>query len=426
MNKILKNKSGNLILELRQETASAWLTIKRSGRLIDEQEILDLLDEAGIKTGFDEALEYIRLHSLEKEYDIPFPIALSHIQEGSTQIKLNYHFDKSLSEEKLKQLDLYQLSELSYAEAGNIIAEYSDNIFEREGSIYDIFGELIIPPEVDEAEAKALAGTNVSYEAREYTALKSGYPYIDSKGRICILDSYICQVQDLPSLQAIRSPLALTLVGDLTGYNIAVANRLIIQGSLIDCSVFCEKDLVVEGDIRACHHAGIQVLGSLSVKNVDTSKLLVRQDIEYSGSIQDSELYVDGDICGIGPESAIMGGITQSSGNIDVAIAGGKDQTEIEIAISPFYRALLMQMTKEMVRLRQEDDEDAINSLQARIRRTEAELDSQLNLFLKRSAEEKRSITIREQVNANTVFRILKQFYHIKNPQKGIKLIEKE
>ncbi|MFA7543115.1 MAG: FapA family protein [Candidatus Cloacimonadaceae bacterium] len=426
MNKILKNKSGNLILELRQESASAWLTIKRSGRLIDEQEILDLLDEAGIKTGFDEALEYIRRHSLEKEYDIPFPIALSHIQEGTAQIKLNYHFDKSLTEEKLKRLDLYELSQLSYTEAGSIIAQYSDNIFEREGSIYDIFGELIIPPEVDEDEAFALAGNNVSYLAREYAAEKSGYPYIDNKGRICILDSYICQVQDLPSLGAIRSPLALTLVGDLKGYNIAVANRLIVQGSLMDCSVFCEKDLVVEGEIIDCKHAGIQVLGSLQLRSASGSRLLVRQNLEFSGNIQDSELYIDGDIRGTTGESAILGGITQASGNIDIAIAGGKDQTELEIAISPFYRALLMQMTKEMVRLRQEDDEDAINSLQERIKRTEAELDSQLNLFLKRSPEEKRSITIREQVQANTVFRILKQFYHIKNPQKGISLLEKE
>ncbi|MCB5277656.1 MAG: hypothetical protein LHW62_08185, partial [Candidatus Cloacimonetes bacterium] len=68
MNKILTGKSGNVILELRQDSSSAWLTIKRSGRLVDEKEILDLIDEAGIRSGFEEALQLIRERGIEKEY----------------------------------------------------------------------------------------------------------------------------------------------------------------------------------------------------------------------------------------------------------------------------------------------------------------------------------------------------------------------
>jgi hypothetical protein len=37
MNKILVGKSGNVSLELRQDSSSAWLTIKRSGKLVDEK-----------------------------------------------------------------------------------------------------------------------------------------------------------------------------------------------------------------------------------------------------------------------------------------------------------------------------------------------------------------------------------------------------
>jgi hypothetical protein len=72
--KTYTNKEGNLILEIRDEPLSAWLTIKKTGKLIDEYAIIALLEEAGIKSGFEEAVEYAQIHSLEKEFDIPFPL----------------------------------------------------------------------------------------------------------------------------------------------------------------------------------------------------------------------------------------------------------------------------------------------------------------------------------------------------------------
>ncbi|MDD2596958.1 MAG: hypothetical protein PHO35_06490, partial [Candidatus Cloacimonetes bacterium] len=99
---------------------------------------------------------------------------------------------------------------------------------------------------------------------------------------------------------------------------------------------------------------------------------------------------------------------------------------EIEIAISPFYRAMLMQMTKELVRLRDEGEDLAIAKLQERINRCEAELDKQLNAFLIRDPDDKKRVLVSTQVYPKTVFRILKHVYPIKNAQRGIELIEKE
>ncbi|MDZ4182139.1 MAG: hypothetical protein U1B83_04615, partial [Candidatus Cloacimonadaceae bacterium] len=88
MTEIISNKHGNLILEIKEDRMSAWLTIKPSGRLIDEREIIEMIDNAGIKTGFDEALKYSRVNGLEKEYDTPFPIAVCTAVKGDST--LNY------------------------------------------------------------------------------------------------------------------------------------------------------------------------------------------------------------------------------------------------------------------------------------------------------------------------------------------------
>ena len=115
MNKILTNLAGTLRLELRDDRLSAWLTIRSHGRLIDEQYILDLIEEAGIKTGFEEADRYMRKHGLEKDFDIPFPIAMCDRVKGES--KLNYFFDLNIAKNftgRVRPEELARLTSVSY------------------------------------------------------------------------------------------------------------------------------------------------------------------------------------------------------------------------------------------------------------------------------------------------------------------------
>lgn len=427
MNKILYSPSGNVMLELRQESSSAWLTIKRSGRLVDEKEILDLIDEAGIKSGFEEALQLIRERGIEKEYDRAFPIAICN-KSDSSEAGLHYHFDAEAITADLCDLSMADLNKVSYVKEGDVIASYSDNIFERDGSIYDIFGQLITAPVVDEAEAQSLLGEHVRYEAHEFIADTMGYPYVDREGRMCILTELKVKAEDIPQGTFIRSPLSLYIEGNLDNANIAGARNISISGSLKDCGLYCEEDLVVEGTIESCTNPGIRVLGSLKTRKIDHSRVYVKHNIEFEESIEHSNVASDGDILGTQEDSAIVGGLTQAGGNIEIGRAGSVlgDDTEIEIAISPFYRALLMQMTKEAVRLRDDGDEAALDELHERIRRCEEELDKELNSFLKRPSDSKKTLRVKADVQAKTLFRVLKHSYQIKSRQMGITLIEKE
>ncbi len=430
MSKIFVSKCGNLSLELRKETASAWLTIKRSGKLINERDILALIDEAGIKSGFDEALEYIREHGIEKDFDKPFPIAICNISaedEEEKEAKLNYNFDHQLIRD-IGSVSFRELADAGYFDEGEVIAFYSDNIFERDGSIYDIFGELITPPVVDDEAARELAGRNVRYEAREFIAERMGYPYLDEDGRINILDSLTISAADVPTEEQIRCPLFLKIEGDLKGVNLACGQELIIEGNVDDCNIYCERDLDVRGNIINCSNPGIQVMGVLKVRNISRSKIFVRQSLFFQDEIAHSVIASDGDVVGSAEDSQVYGGLCQAAGNITMGRAGSQsgDETEIEIAISPFYRALLMQLTKESVRLRESGDQEALSELSRRIKRCETELDNQLNAFLRRDMDEQKAITVFGDVYPKTLFRVLKHSYQIKTRQQGIYLLEQE
>lgn len=427
MNKILVGKSGNVSLELRQDSSSAWLTIKRSGKLVDEKEILDLIEEAGIKSGFEEALQMIRERGIEKEYDKPFPIAICKRGE-SKQATLQYNFDPELLPSDPANITLDLLTRAHYFAQGDVIASYSDNIFERDGSIYDIFGDLITPPIVNDEEAIAKVGDLVRYETRDFIAEETGYPYLDEQGRICILTQLEVDATTVPEGMILRSPLSLSIKGNVKGVTIAGAISLRIIGDLTDSSVFCESDMEINGKIISCVNPGIQILGSLLVGGISHSRVYVKDSITFRGLVEHSTLACDGDILGEDPDSVILGGLCQAGGSIQLANVGspGGEETEVEIAISPFYRALLMQMTKESVRLRDEGDEAALDELHERIRRCETELDQQLNSFLKRPVDIKKSVRVSGEVYPRTLFRVLKHAYQIKSRQTGISLIEKE
>ncbi|MDI3504048.1 MAG: uncharacterized protein PWP64_984 [Candidatus Cloacimonadota bacterium] len=428
MNKTLISKSGNVLLELRQDSASAWLTIKRSGQLVDEKEILDLIAEAGIKSGFEEAQQLIRERGIEKDFDTPFPIAVCQKETGNKEATLKYNFDPEAINQDLSQIDLGQLKNAIYVNSGDIVASYTDNLFERDGSIYDLFGALIDPPQVDEAAAQKLAGVNVRYEARDFIAEKTGYPYLDEAGRLCILDYLSLASDQIPTDETIRSPLTLDITGDLCKVRLICLKSLQLHGNIRDSSIYCEEDLTLSGAITACTNPGIQVLGKLKVSSIINSRICVKEGIEFDTEILNSIVACDGDILGQGEISRISGGLVQAAGNIEIAIAGSHPgvETEIEIAISPFYRSVLMQMTKEAVRLRSAGEESALDELQKQISRCESELDQQLSLFLKRPDGQKKSITVRDEVYPKTLFRVLKHSYQIKSRQTGICLVEKE
>jgi uncharacterized protein (DUF342 family) len=430
MNKTITNKAANLILELRQDTMSAWLTVKRTGKLTDEADVLALIEEAGIKTGFDEALRYIRENSLDKEYDVPFPIAICNVQ--GSECTLRYHFNPDLHLDLASGISFTDLERISYVQSGAVVADYSANLFEQGGSIYDIFGELIRSGSIDEEQAKGLAGTNVSFDIanREFIANKTGYPYLDELGRICVLDTLVINGEDIPADAQIRTPLDIVVQGGLACVNLVCGGNLTIRGDLHSSGVYVTQDLHVEGEIVACGAGGVKVFGNLSCKGMRDSVVLCRKQLNFSGSIENCSLACDGDILGSADNSEIKGGSTQAGGSISIADAGSSDgfPTELEIAISPFYRALLMQMTRDLIHLKDDSEAnaEAIAELQIKLKEGEGELDEQLNAFLRRPAEDRKRVIVHRSVTPPVSIRVLKHSYEIKSRQPGLEILEKE
>lgn len=424
MSDIYTNPAGNLILEVKDDKLSAWLTIRKTGKLTDEKEILDLLDMSGIKAGFEEAMRYNREHSIEKDFEETFPIAMCEIIQED--MPLSHHFNTEQARKMVQDVVPDDLGELLYVPAGMIIAEYSSNIFNRRGSIFNVFGEMV-QTQTDDIEARqALAGADIAYDQHlgKYTALRGGYVAMDDSGKMSIIDTLVIQGDVDKYSGEIATPANLIIEGSVTGCKFAIRGNLLIRGNIVDSTVFCEGNLTIEGNIRSCQLPGIQVLGDINCQGVIQSYVLCRGKMCSEHTLEDSFVVGEKGVEG----SRMLGGTIQTSGNILLDSIGEPDGPEasIEVTISPFYKALLMQLAKDMVHARQTDDPDKVAEVQDRSKQCEQELDKQLNEFLHRPDGVRCKVSVNGEVYPLLYLRVLKHDYTFKTRQSSLEIIERD
>ena len=195
-------------------------------------------------------------------------------------------------------------------------------------------------------------------------------------------------------------------------------------------TINCVKDLFITGDIISSNKKGIIVWGNLECRSIHNSCVLCRNDIHFTDNIENSTVVCDGEITGDWNNSAICGGLTQAGVAITVFQAGSYDQskTEIEIALSPFYRNMLLLLTRELIYLKEDKELNAtaIAELENRIEIYERALDEKLNQILKSEKQKLKKISVHDVSRPPIVFRILKHSYEVTKPEKGLEFEEKD
>jgi uncharacterized protein (DUF342 family) len=425
MNNTFTNKQGNLILEISEDKLSAWLIIKKTGRLINEQEILELIDAAGIKYGFDGALRYTRKHNLVREFDLKFPIAMC--KATSIHQTINHYFDVEEAKDFSAKIDPLRISRLSCLEAGTVLADFNDNIFEREGSIYNVLGEMIsFDPKQMEGD-KSLAGENVIFDPEKgrFTSTKAGYVSIDDDGRMHIIDELYVS-GNLSGVHDLRLPVNLSVDGNVEDSSLWIGGNLLVTGHINQSQIYCGGDLQVKLDIQNCRKPGIEVLGSVESSLIKGSRLLCKGELSCGG-IDKSEIVGEKGVSVYG-NGGISNSNVQSISRIQAGFVGQQGEanfTQLEITISPFHKTLLMQLTKDLVHAKQEGSVQQAEEIALKIGKIEVELDKELERFLTDEERAPARIAISGEILPELKVRILKHSYDIQQAQSGLYIEEK-
>lgn len=427
MENIIYSPSGSISIRINEDKMSAWMYIHKTGNIIDELEILSLIQDAGIRNGFDEALEWMAENGYNKDFEKPFPVAICKASINKEQIKL--HFDSEKAYNPDKEWNFKDISSWSCVEPGKTLADIPLSDFMDTSNSLNIYGE----PASDVANMLTLnsyIGTNVSLDidGKRIISEIRGYPYLDTEGRICVADR-ITYVGDIKFISVpVTLGASLIVEGSINKTHLSMTRDLTIKGNIINSEINTEGNLVVEGDILECQGTGIVVTQDIRVKGISDSLVLCMGNIYFENVISGSRIIAEKQIAGDPDKSQIFASQVMAYKNVDVADIGSPEgaDTEIEITVSPFLKERLMQMTKVMDKLKLSPvlNKDKIDTFSKKLKIVEEDLSREMTRFLNTKVEQPRFVKARNQLYKKSYIRVFKNSYAIKQNQANAEFTE--
>ena len=388
-NKIFTDDKKNIILEISEDSLSAYLTIKERGKFISENEILDILKKAGIKRGFNRAREFLNLNLIKKEFDKPFLIAL---RADIKNMEMSYLFDTGRSYDPDNFISVFELSDLEAVTKDGALAQMNFSDSESTETLYDIFGNEIDLKEVQTHSINNFLGKNVyfSLEKNLILAEMSGYPYVDSQKKINVESDF-------------------ELNESLSKVSLDIKGNLVINGNVNQSKIHVDGNLKVNGNIKNCLKEGLFVNGDVEFESAENSKIACKGKMIFNKNASFCVLSSEEEIIG-GEDSSLMGGLTQSGKSIEITNIGSPFSvpTEVEITIAPYLKERMIYSTGIIKDLKKNHkaDTDKISEISENINNFEKEIEDKMDLYLHGGVEEY-YIKARKKVFADTRIRIL-------------------
>jgi len=427
MNSMLTSKSGSASLQISDDKMTAWLILHKTGRLIDEAEILGLMDEAGIRFGFEEALQELVYNGFEKEYEIPIPIAVCKPSGG--QYNLTLHFEPENTYRPGQAWTWEELAQWKYVPADYVLAETSVNLFTEGGSIYNVLGELA-DKQLDRIDLNRFAGNGVtlSPEDNSLIAQTAGYPYRGANDVIHIMDRFIYEGNLEYHDTSVSLGCSIAIKGSVRHTCLRVLGNLEVEGDIQNAEVYVDGNLAVGGNIISCRESGVVCNQDVTVKGIRNSVVLCKGILNFSTEIANSRIVAEQAVTGDSDHGIIKASQAQTSGWMDIASAGDPENqsVELEITISPFIKELLTQKTILLVKLKENPAEHAFQITEAgkELEKLEQQLSDDLNSFLTAPGSARHYIKLQRDVYPGVYIRVLKQSYKIRSYQEYAEFTE--
>jgi uncharacterized protein (DUF342 family) len=403
---------GDLILEIAADGMSATLTVRNTGRLINESDLIELLQESGIQHGWEQAREALTAQGLAKTFDSPFPIAIGEpYSEPRVEFSLRFPPERCIDPD---QWSFDHLSGLETARTGHPLA---DLFITKPGkSGMNLLGEEVLAPQSDESVIQAHIGQNVYYspERSQILASAAGYPYLDREGRVNLMCDFVIE-GDLTVAQANFELFAnLTVNGSIKDkIELHVGGNLTVSGDIDDAAILVDGSLKVQGDILNCRTNGVTILGDVEFGSAENARIACAQSIRFRENAHFCRLIAERGVYGSEEHSAIVGGIVQSGENVEAAVIGNASAigTEIEITIRPFLKEKMLTLIKRLTSLRENAAGNAaeIAALTEEIQMMEHQLEEEINRTLMSGDVIPKHITAFKRIFGGAYLRILKK-----------------
>ena len=385
--KTFYNKTKNVLLTLSEDNFSAYLTIDSPDGIVDEDAIKDLLMQAGITNGFEEASHYNQLQNNIKEIGKPFLIAQG--SNPNADFSIDYLFNRENCFVPSESYDVFEMNKYERVLKGQPIAEVFIETSNAVGK--DLFGNEVATASTNAINLEELFGENIHYndENHQMVAQKSGYPYIDFQDKLQIkTDFYINE--------------------DVSNADFELYGDLVVNGDISASHIYIEGNLIIYGNVINSMKPGIFVNGNFSVDDANNSRLVCNGKFNFHNNVKNCIVCATLDVIG-DEESTLTGGLTQSAASIKLFILGNQDPhlAETEISFAPYIKERIKYLCDKLdnIHLIPEGHDAEIDQLNAQISDLEKQYLQIVEQFFEPPVKDYK-ITITKSVFPETRFRI--------------------
>lgn len=279
--KFYYNENKTIVLTVDTSGNEAKLKLSDRCMFFNEKEIQQLIAEAGIKYGFENAKNLMAIQQVKKQLGQSFTIAKS-----DPARKPETEFDFIIPEElvlhplELHQKDLNTILSKQVVEEGQRIATL--RVISKGSKGKNIFGNDILPPETEEEIASELCGEGAVFKDGAFTAQKSGIPCVDRQKNlsICSMLKFEKDLQLEPET-FYSFPCSVYVEGNISGKGTAyIQGDLALSGSVNGCRLFINGKTLVNQDIN---EAVLLSKGTVGLRQAISSRIGSNNDIKLSG-----------------------------------------------------------------------------------------------------------------------------------------------
>ena len=418
MAEIYESDFGNYVIEVSDDKFSAYLTIAHRNDFLSEKELVDLIAKTNISFGFDEARELVASKNIEKNYDQPFPIAIG-VKPKSTEVEFSPLFDTENSYHPKLGNQFDKIQRLCKIKKGEPVAHL---FVTKEGKAgMNIFGEEVDTELYENHIVENYLGDNVthSHERGQIIAQSSGYPYMDELSRVHVKAEFVIDKNLDLTFNDMNFFGSLIVQGDIMDkIKLKIEGDLTVHGEIKDAELDINGDITVEGDIIDCKNPGIIASGNINLNSAENSKITSGGKVNFKKNLQFSRIVAENGLFGNQDSSTLVGGVYISGEHIETSVIGniGGISTEVEISISPYTKECMLNVSKQMLKLKELNltDSDEYNKLHDELNALEIKLENDINTVLKNQENLPKHIMAFKKIFPGTYIRILKKSMHLK------------
>ena len=400
------NSREDIIVEITENKMCAMMTIKRESGVIEQDEILALINEAGITNGFVSSID----QEGEKLLHKPFKIA--EVKGINQEITVDLYYKNEELYFPKTPLNEANIFRLVYVQKGSPIGKLTFN--EEMLSRKDVLGNYLISLKGRNSVIDKYKGENVSFnlDTMEYLAEINGYLSLDQSGKYSIVNKLTINQdigRDYGNIYILGN---LTIRGDVTNVrHIRILGALTIEGNVVQSNLYAEQGIIIKGIIKNCSSGGITSPGNIECQDIRDSKVFSGSKLIVGGSVINSRLVGEVAI-EVADDAEVIASDLNSSRSIKVGNVKNSSEanSNLEISVSPYTKEQLMILTRELVYFNDTDvDNSKVPIIREEIRDLEEILSQKVEEAIELDNTNALSIETTQKIDEGVRIKILKE-----------------